>query len=239
MAEAAAALPAGDCGSGCVRHSRRPTANPWACASISRICFRQASQTGEADQVYQQLLADSQRPPGTPNYAQVLVGYANYLDNTKRSGPGREPPERLHGESPRSWRPWQESNLLYARAGAARAVTGNSDSRRRVRAHCPGQAAGCESNTTGKQVLLQTLLQKAKHCGPGAANSEEAFSLALDAMGGRTSGPVDREQIAWQVPGIASVLATKKASRQGGSNSTRISLASSRAWSVDKPCNRY
>ena len=165
----------------------------------------QAGQTGEADQVYQQLLAESQSRQD-PNYAQMIVNYANYLDNSKRSGQAESLLSDYMANHPQL-EPWQESNLLFARANSANA-SGDSD-----------RAAGYEraardkqqamTATPPEQFLLQTLLQKANTAAWGD-KPEEAFSLALQAMEAAPRA-ADREQIAWQVPGIASGLANKNA----------------------------
>src|ERR1017187_9275302 len=137
----------------------------------------QAGQTGEADQVYQQLLAESQSRQD-PNYAQMIVNYANYLDNSKRSGQAESLLSDYMANHPQL-EPWQESNLLFARANSANA-SGDSD-----------RAAGADAAARGDKP-------------------EEAFSLALQAMEAAPRA-ADRDQIAWQVPGIASGLANKNA----------------------------
>jgi tetratricopeptide (TPR) repeat protein len=167
--------------------------------------LRQAGQVPEGDQLYQQMLVESLNRQD-PNYPQLLVSYANYLDNTKRS----DQAESLLGDYMANYpqlEGWQESNLLYARAAAAR-TSGDTDRaagyERMAREKQPGMTAAPPD-----QFLLQTLLQKANAAARGP-NPEEAFSLALEAMAVAPRAP-DREQIAWQVPGIADGLASQKA----------------------------
>jgi tetratricopeptide (TPR) repeat protein len=166
--------------------------------------LQQAGQTAEADQAYQQLLAESQNRQD-PNYSQLLVNYANYLDNSKRSAQAESLLSDYMANHPQL-DAWQESNLLYARANAAR-VSGDSD-----RAAEYERAAADKRQAMApppEPPLLQGLLQKANTAAWGN-NPEEAFSLTLAAMAAAPRA-VDREQIAWQVPGIASALANKKA----------------------------
>ena len=118
--------------------------------------LQQAGQTAEADQAYQQLLAESQNRQD-PNYSQLLVNYANYLDNSKRSAQAESLLSDYMANHPQL-DAWQESNLLYARANAAR-VSGDSD-----RAAEYERAAADKRQAMApppEPPLLQGLLQKA------------------------------------------------------------------------------
>lgn len=167
--------------------------------------LRQAGQIGEADQIYQQLLAESQSRQD-PNYAQVLINYANYLGNTKRSGQAESLLNDYVANHPQM-EPWQESSLLYARAAAARQSgdTARADEYQRAATE-KGQAV---QGGAPEQVLVSNLLQKA-HSALNSGNLEEAFSLTLQALSAAPRA-ADRDQITWQVPSIASGLAVKKA----------------------------
>src|ERR1039457_4453184 len=136
----------------------------------------------------------------------MIVNYANYLDNSKRSGQAESLLSDYMANHPQL-EPWQESNLLFARANSA---TASGDSERAAgdeRAALDKQQS--MTATPPEQFLLQTLLQKANTAAWGD-KPEEAFSLALQAMEAAPRA-ADREQIAWQVPGIASGLANKNA----------------------------
>jgi tetratricopeptide (TPR) repeat protein len=169
--------------------------------------LRQAGKTEEADQIYQQLLAQNSQDP---NYVQVLVNYTNYLTSTKRSGQA----EALLGDyvaSNPQLEPWQESNLLYARAGAARE---SGDTKRADEYQQAATEKGRNvQGQTPEQVLVTNILQKASSAANNG-NPDEAFSLTLQAMDA-TPRAADRDQIAWQVPNIASILAAKKAPEKG------------------------
>lgn len=167
--------------------------------------LRQAGQTGEADQVYQQLVVESQSRQD-PNYVQVLVSYANYLNNTKRSGTAESLLSDYMANHPQL-EGWQESNLLYARAAAARA-SGDSD-RAAEYERVARDKQQAMTAMPQEQFSVQPLLQKA-NTAAWAGNPEEAFGLALQAIEAAPHA-ADREQIAWQVPGIASGLSNKKA----------------------------
>lgn len=164
----------------------------------------QAGQTGQADQLYRQLLAESQSRQD-PNYAQVLTNYANYLDTTKRSDQAASLLSDYMDSHPQL-EPWQESNLLYARAAAARA-SGDSD----AAAVYERAATDKRRATTApppEQPRVTTLLEKA--LAAASVNPEEAFNLTLEALEAAPRA-TDRDQVAWHVPNIAANLAARKA----------------------------
>src|SRR5207248_904787 len=80
--------------------------------------LRQAGQTEQGDQVYQQLLADSQSRQD-PNYSQLLMSYANYLANSGRAA-AADSLLTGYAASQTHLETWQETNLLFARASMAR-----------------------------------------------------------------------------------------------------------------------
>jgi len=164
----------------------------------------QAGQKAEADQVFQQMLASSQANQD-PNYPDLLANYANYLIGSDRASQA-EAVLSSYLESHASMEPWEETNLLYALASA---VGTKGDSER---------AAEYQRKAQEKQQSMQTppppensvgSLLQAVVAATQQGNTELAFQLTMQALT-LAPGAHDGQQIAWQVPGIAANLASRK-----------------------------
>ncbi len=187
--------------------------------------LRQGGKIGEADQVYQQLLSQSQSSQD-PNYPQVLNNYANYLENTDRGAKAESLLSDYLASHP-ALEPWQESNLLSSLAVAARAAGDSDRAAEYERAAADKQQAA--RGTPDEQSSLLPLLQKANAAASGG-NPEEAFSLTLEALAAAPQAS-DREQIAWQVPGIAGILAAKSPAKADQLYQHLFGIV--RSWSSD------
>ncbi len=187
--------------------------------------LNQAGQPQAADQVYQQLLNDTQDGQNG-SYLQVLTSYANHLGNTKR---GAEAEGLLNDylANHSNLQPWEESNLLSSLAQAAR-MSGQAK-----RADEYQQAATKKQQAMQKaspeQVSIAGDLQKA--LSKANSNSDEAFNLAMQALDA-ASRAVDRDQVAWTVPSIANILANRKAPDKADQLYQRL-FGLLQSWSAD------
>jgi hypothetical protein len=164
--------------------------------------LRQAGLSNEADQVFQQLLQESQ---GGPMQTQVRSTYSQYLSETGRAPQGAallkeyldansnlEAPERM--------------NLYFALANISRRT---GDSKAAESYQTAAQALQPQpAPVAGTGVSTAEQLQQAQ----SAANQnrlDEAYGLAFQAIE-RAAHSADAQQVGWQVPQIARTLAMNK-----------------------------
>lgn len=187
--------------------------------------LQSAGKSDAADQVYRDLLAKSPGPQD-PNYSQLLYGYTNYLSNTKR-GADAEALLNSYAENHPSLQPWEESQLLYARANAART---NGDSKRAddLLKEANSRSQGTQGPAPERALFDQ--LQRAQQAAD-TDDTEAAFSQAMQAIG-LASNINGREQIAWQLPNIAERLASKKAMAKAEQLYQNL-FATVESWSAD------
>ncbi len=178
----------------------------WMRQSLAGM-LAQAGQTEAADQVYRQLLADSE---GGQDWTRinVVTSFANHLSTTKRGAQAESLLKDYlanHGDLD----PMQQSNVLFSLANAARSSGDAKRAEEYQRAANEKQQAVRPAPPAG-QILIGNDLQKAVSAA-NDQNIEEAFSRALAAMDAAPRAS-DREQVTWQVPQIAASLARNKAS---------------------------
>jgi hypothetical protein len=189
-----------------------------------------AGDTSGADQVYEQLLAEAGIAP-EGNYLQVLTNYANYLASTKRDAKGQALLSDYltsHSNLP----PQVEANLLYQLSdGASR--SGDSKLAEQYRqAAQEKQRASQPAFVPAPQILIGPDLQAAETA-VNAGKLDQAFELGLQAIANAPRA-ADREQIAWQLPNLATQFANKKQSEKAEQLYERL-FPAVEAWSVDSP----
>jgi Tetratricopeptide repeat len=175
----------------------------WNRMTLARA-LNSAGQTSAADQVYEQLLAETSRAPeGT--YLQVLGNYANYLADTKRAPQG----QALLSDylaSHTNLQPGEETNLLFQLANSARR-SGDSKAAEQYQEAAMEKQRGSQPAPV-PQILIGPDLQKAQTAA-NAGKLDEAFEFASQALA-IASRAADREQVVWQVTNLATQLANRK-----------------------------
>jgi tetratricopeptide (TPR) repeat protein len=188
--------------------------------------FHQAGQLAAADQVYQQLLTEA--PDGRDDmYRHVLTSYANYLGLTKRGAEGLDL-LRTYLANHSALQPAEESSILFSLANVAQLSRQTTLREEYQRAAIEKQQAA--QTAPPGQVFIAKLLQNA-HSAANAGNLDEAFNLAMKAMD-TASLALDRDQVAFQVPSLAAVLANKKASDKAEQLYQRL-FGLVQSWSSD------
>ncbi len=186
--------------------------------------LQQAGRTQNADQVYQTLFSES----SNETQAQVLQAYADHLSTTNRAGQGEQLLRTyLAGHS--DLQPWQETNLLSALARAAGGAGHNTLADEYRRAVKEKQSA-LQPPQKSDRPMIGPDVEKAS-AAVNAGHLDEGVSLASQAIAS-ASVAQDGEQISWQVPSIASILATKLAADKGERLYQEL-LAQLQARSVD------
>ena len=174
----------------------------WLRQNLAGI-FHQAGQTGAADEIYRQLLAEN--PDGRNSmHLQVLTNYASYLGMTKRGTEAEDLLKQYLANHP-NLQPGEESSVLYALANTARMSGATERAEEYQRAAEANQQAMMKSPPG--QVTIAKDIQRAQSAA-NQSDGAEAFSFALQAMDA-ASRAIDREQIAWAVPSIAGSLAER------------------------------
>jgi hypothetical protein len=168
--------------------------------------LEQSGQQDAAESIYRQLLVETRDDENHQGYATgAVTAYANFLSMTKRSQQA-EAFLNDYMASHGNLAAWEQSNLLYALAGAADA------------AGDPKRAAGYRSAAEEKQrsmqapVDSQVLIAKELQDAMAAAQAgkvQEAFTLAMRALD-LASHAADRDQLTWLAPSIASSLLAGK-----------------------------
>ena len=196
----------------------------WMRQNLIQI-LRQAQKLDRVEEIYRDMLATTRDDA----YRQVLVEYANHLSQTKRA-PESEAMLEEYLASHTGLTPQQGASIQYALSAAARA---GGDSKRadeiqqKVNAMLPNGPPGPPGPPA---TYIAPILNKAQSAA-WAGNVEEALSLAMEALD-KSATAADREQIAWQMPNVASALAQKKAAGASRQLLDRM-LALVESWSVD------
>jgi hypothetical protein len=187
-----------------------------------------AGQTPAADQVYEQLLAEtSSAPEGT--YLQVLIDYANYLGYTQREAQSHALlSDYLSGHT--NLQPGDETNLLFQLAASARR-SGDSKVADRYQEAAMEKQRGSQPAPV-PQILIGPDLQKAQ-AAANAGKLDEAFEIASQALA-TASRAADREQIVWQVANLATQLVNRKQPAKAKQLYEHL-FAVVETWSADNP----
>lgn len=163
--------------------------------------FQRAGQTDRADEVYAQILRDTQEGPQEP---QMLSSYANFLAQTNRAAQGETLLKSYldgHPELDDS----QQMTLLYGLANTAR-QGGNSqlanEYQHAAQARQPRPPVGVD------RVRIGDDLQKAL-AAVQQNRLDDAFTLALRAIDA-APGAEDGRQVGWMLPQIANALAGRE-----------------------------
>ncbi len=164
--------------------------------------LQRSGKVAEADAIYQQLLAAA--PP--EQELQTLLSYTNYLTSSQRAAQATALLKQFQTSHP-NLQPWEQNNLLYTLANTARAA-GDSKLAEQYQAEAVAHQPR-PSPETAAPVRLGDFLQKAQ-VALAEHKLEAAFKLACDAIDVAPRS-IDRQQIAWQLPPVASSLAGQKA----------------------------
>jgi hypothetical protein len=162
--------------------------------------LQRAGQTGQADEVYAQVLRESQ---GTQQESQLLAAYANYLAQTKRGAEGEQVLKSYLDSNP-NLEPWQQNNLLFGLANVARQ---NGDAaaaeqyQKAAQALQPAQPSSMQTESDRDLEQAQTAINQHR--------LDDAFTLALAGIDAAASAPAG-QQVVWRAPGIAEALAGQK-----------------------------
>jgi tetratricopeptide (TPR) repeat protein len=175
----------------------------WTRISMARA-LNLAGKTPAGDDVFEQLLAESaSAPEGT--YLQVLTNYANYLAETKREDQGQGLLKDYLASHP-NLQPQEEANLLYQLANSARRL-GDAKLAERYQQEAQEKQRGSQPAPVPR-IMIGPDLQKAQTAA-NAGKLDEAFEIALQALG-TAARAVDRDQVTWQVPNLATQFANRK-----------------------------
>ena len=187
-----------------------------------------AGQTQAADQVYEQLLAETSRAPeGT--YLQVLGTYASYLANTNRAMQGQVLlSDYLTNHT--NLQPGEETNLLFQLANGARR-SGDSKAAEQYQKAAEDNQRGLQPAPV-RQMLIGPDLQKAQ-AAANAGKLDEAFEIASQALA-TASRAADREQVVWQVASLAMQFVNRKQSAKAEQVYEHL-FGVVEAWSADNP----
>jgi hypothetical protein len=187
-----------------------------------------AGQTSAADQVYEQLLAEARSAPeGT--YQQVVTSYASYLADTKREAQGLAVLTD-YSTSHANLQPGEETNLLFQLANSARRA-GDSKLAEQYQQTAQGKQPASQPAPL-PQIMIGPDLQKAQTAA-NAGKLDEAFELAMQALA-TAPRAADRDQIAWQIPNLASQFLNRKQPAKAGQLYDRLQGAVE-TWSADNP----
>jgi tetratricopeptide (TPR) repeat protein len=190
--------------------------------------LNRAGQTEAADQVYEQLLAESSgSEDGTR--AHILNSYANYLNDTKRDARGQALLSDYLTSHP-NLEPQVEASLLMQLSYGARR-SGNSNLADQYQRTSNEKQQAWQTPVT-RQTLIGPDLQAAQTAAH-AGKFDEAYELSLQAM---TSAPTaaDRDQVAWGVPNVATELANRKESEKAERLYQRL-FGLVESWSAESP----
>jgi tetratricopeptide (TPR) repeat protein len=186
------------------------------------MALNQGGQTEAADQVFDQLLADPEE--GTRH--QVLIAYANHLTATQRAAQAETMlKDELANRT--DLQGWEESNLYYTLANAARMSGGEARGQEY-------QRKAEEKTRTGQleqpaQVLVRDDLQQAETAAR-SGNFEQAVQFVRTAID-KAPQALDREQLAWGVSMTADLIVAKNPVAADGLYRSVITTVES--WSED------
>jgi hypothetical protein len=187
-----------------------------------------AGQTPAADQVYEQLLAETRSAPeGT--YLQVLIDYANYLGSTQREAQSRALlSDYLSGHT--NLQPGDETNLLFQLAASSRR-SGDSKAADQYQEAAMEKQRGSQPAPV-PQIMVGPDLQKAQTAA-NAGELDEAFDTASQALA-TASRASDRGQIVWQVANLATQFVNRKQPAKAEQLYEHL-FAVVETWSADNP----
>jgi len=161
-----------------------------------------AGRKGEAEDAYRDLLAGSR--PTESNYLYTLTQFARTLTENGKGSEAEALLQRYRaGDYQRQ--PHDETEWLQAMftvAQSAHDKTRAEEFLAQIRDRQTKQAAANRANLQGKSIAES--LQKAQ-IAANEGKPEEALRLTLEAID-QSSRALDREQIAWQAPQVASTL---------------------------------
>ena len=189
--------------------------------------LQQGGQSQEAEQIYQAMLTET-ASDRTGIQLQVLPAYANYLSNTNRASQGED---LLKGylANHADLQPPEQANIFFSLSQVARKAGHKELADEYQRAGIEKQRA-VQPQPSGEGLLIGPELQKAQ-AAVSQGNLNEAVELALRVIAS-ASYARDGEQIAWQVPSIASALASRKAPEKGEQLYHQLWILL-QTWSVD------
>jgi hypothetical protein len=168
--------------------------------------LRRSGQNQRAEQIYQSLLNQGANDDRNLQL-EVIQQYANHLSETDRGTDGSQLLKDYLADHS-DLEPWQQANILMALSQIARKAGRKDLADQYQQAGQEKQRAGAQKQTqTG--TLVGPELQKAQ-AAANQGNLDEALSVALGVLASAALAP-DGEQIAWQVPNLASQLAERKA----------------------------
>ena len=183
--------------------------------------LQRAGQTGQADEVYAQVLRESQ---GSQQESQVLQAYANYLAQTKRGAEGEQLLKSYLDSNP-NLEPWQQNNLLFGLANVARQNGDAAAAERYQKAAQALQPAPQLAQTDSDRDLDQAQTAINQH------KLDDAFTLALAGIDAAASTPAG-QQVVWRAPGIAEALAAQKQPARAEQIFERL-LGAAQNWSME------
>lgn len=196
-------------------------------SSLARA-LNQAGQREAADQVYDRLIAETTGASDGMDL-QALTNFANYLGETKRDAQAQSLLSDYLTNHP-GLEPMQQSNVLMQLSYIAR----RSGDATRAEEY---MAAGREKQQASQfapppQELISKTLQSAQKALQGG-NLDEAFALSSEAMDAAPNS-TDRDQIAWQIPNIASQFLNKKKPAKAEQLYQRL-FGTVESWAVENP----
>ena len=168
--------------------------------------LQRSGQKQAAEQIYQNLQNQTANEDRNLQL-QVVQQYANYLSDTDRAAEG---PQMLKDylANHADLEPWQQANILMSLSQMARKAGQKDLADQSQQAAQEKQRAGAQRPPQAGN-LVGSALQKAQ-AAANQGNLDEALSLGLAAVASAELAS-DGEQIAWQVPNLASQLAARKA----------------------------
>lgn len=168
---------------------------PWMQQQLANYLQR-AGQTQQADDVYAQVMRDSQ---SGPQENQMLILYANYLAQTKRASQGEQVLQNYLDSNP-DLEPWQHTSLLFALANLARMGGDQAAAERyqkQAQATQPAPPRNMETESDRDLEQAQVALNHQQF--------DSAFTLALAGIDAAAAAPGD-QQVVWRAPQVAEVL---------------------------------
>ncbi len=170
----------------------------WIRQSLART-LGQAGQTDRGDQIFQQLI---QQTAGTSQGGQMLMSYAQYLADTKRESQAESLLKESLASGAASQDPPQQAGVYFTLANLA-SRTGNAKAAESYQKQA--QALQPQPNPPAGQQSLAEDIRKV-NAALSQRQFEDAYSLALHIIDIAPQA-VDRFQVEWFIPNVASQLA--------------------------------
>ncbi len=194
----------------------------WMCQNLASM-LQQAGQTQQAEQIYQQKLAESQGSPYNSPY-NATMAYAQFLNATKRAAQG----EKLMSDylaSHSDMDPGMEANALNFLAGITSDPKQAEEYRRSAAEKWPPPLPAPTVQNSVRELM--TAAQKAA----GQQRFEDAFSLTMQAIAAAPEA-VDRDAVAdWTFESVANFIGQKQPARS--EELYQNLLAAVEGWSSD------